>query len=101
MSIDKQTGSVQWTQTFGTSAWDELFDIQIDRINGRGLYTTGCTGGVLGVSNAGRFDVFVGRHLLNNGSLISALQFGSAGSQDTGYALKLNQFGTHTAMLLI
>jgi hypothetical protein len=95
ISINKNSTAVEWTQLFGTSGVDGIFGITISEGQSSVIYTTGSTTGRLGLAsmNNGGSDVFVTKHSVNNGNLISAVQFGSS-ADDSGLSIAADANGT-------
>ncbi len=67
-------GNRQWFSKFGTSQYDEAYDIAVD--DEGNVYSTGWTLGDLGGNNSGIYDVWVAKHN-NDGDLQFIEQFGS------------------------
>lgn len=67
-------GNQQWFSQFGTSQFDEAYDVAVD--NEGNVYSTGWTVGDLGGNNSGIYDVWLAKHN-NNGDLQFIEQFGS------------------------
>jgi hypothetical protein len=67
-------GSREWFSQFGTTQYDEAYDVAID--NQGNAYSTGWTVGDLGANNSGIYDVWVAKHN-NDGELQFIEQFGS------------------------
>jgi hypothetical protein len=70
-------GNVQWTQQFGSPAYDQANGIAVDN---SGIYVAGSTDGILpGMSSSGDKDAYIRKYDVN-GTLLWSHQFGSPGA---------------------
>ena len=84
------SGSVLWTQQFGTTTTDLGYGIATDS---SGVYVTGATSGGLSGTNAGGQDAFV-RKYNTSGSLQWTRQFGTTGT-DYGSGIATDSTGVY------
>lgn len=80
-------GNIVWQKQFGTDSTDVGGNIIVDT-NG-GIYITGTTRGMMGITAKGQDDCFI-LHLDNNGNQLNVLQFGTSGN-DSGQGITIGQ----------
>ena len=83
------SGTVDWTQQFGTPANDVLWDLAVDG-NGN-TYATGYTFGSLGATNVGQDDIIVAKYD-PTGKRVWLTQIGTP-TLETGYRIALDSTG--------
>lgn len=84
-----QSGTVAWTQQFGTSNYDDVFDVTVDASGN--AYVTGYTFGSLQGTNAGKDDIIVAK-FSPTGQRAWLTQIGTP-VMETGYRIALDSSG--------
>jgi len=86
-SSTSTSGTIQWTQQFGTSSWEEGLGVTVDSSDN--IYVTGKTaGGLDNNTNAGSNDIFLAKY--NSSGIYQWTQQLGTSSSDTGYGVAVD-----------